>query len=139
MPALTTSSGRAPVMSRWSKVTFPERVATRPLSVPSRVDLPAPLAPIRATSSPSAISRSTPKSTGPASKPAVSPSTWRRGSAFLLAGIALSQVGLDDPAVLEDGAWLTLGQHLAEMEDHGAVADADYHPHHVLDEDHRHS
>src|SRR5256885_1470660 len=44
--------------------TMPLETRTRPESAPNKVDFPAPLAPIRATSSPGASSRSTSKRTG---------------------------------------------------------------------------
>src|SRR5258707_1644063 len=49
-----------PVMSSPSNVIEPERARGLPQIVISRVDLPAPLAPIRVTISPLATSRSTP-------------------------------------------------------------------------------
>src|SRR5919201_3830333 len=137
-PALTILSGRAPVRSRPPTSTRPAVGRTRPEIVPSKVDFPAPLAPISATSSPSLTRRSTPKSTGPAPNPAVRPRTSSSGAsaAFSLsAGIPLSQVSLDDPLVLEALGRIPLRENLAEVQHQRCAADTDDDPHHVLDED----
>ena len=81
IPALTMASGRAFVISRPENAMLPALARTSPLSVPSKVDLPAPFAPTRAMSSPRAISMSISNRTGPAAKPAVRPFTRRSCSA----------------------------------------------------------
>src|SRR5919204_5510067 len=134
-------SGRAPVRSRPPTRTRPAVGRTRPEIVPSKVDFPAPLAPISATSSPLPTCRSTPKSTGPAPKPAVSPCTSSSGVSSaalgLSAGISLSPGSLDDALVLEYLRRIALRQNLAEMQHQRSPADADDDAHHVLDEDDR--
>ena len=57
------SSGGVWVMSRPSKTTAPLLACTSPEMALSRVDLPAPLVPMRATISPSSTSMFTPNST----------------------------------------------------------------------------
>src|SRR5258706_8994500 len=125
MPRRTSASGRAPVTSSPPSVIVPAVARIRPLRTPSRVDFPAPLAPTKAMSSEGAISRSIPNSTGPASKPAVSPRTLSRGSGPGSLRIALSEIGLDHPLVAQHDFRLTLSQHLAGHEHDRPVADAD--------------
>src|SRR5437588_703352 len=117
---------------------------------PSSVDLPAPLAPISATSSPARRSRSTPNSTGPAPKPAVRSRTsssgcspaiglpptpvlpLRGGGRRVSPRVALAEIGLDDAGVTEHVGGRALGQGLAEVQHNRALADADHHAHHAL-------
>src|SRR5712664_4222526 len=122
MPRRTSTSGRALVTSWPASVIVPDVARTRPLRTPSSVDLPAPLAPTRAMSSPGAMSRSMPNSTGPASKPAVRPRTSSRTSGLEALGIALAQVGLDDPLVPQHDLGLSLREDLAGVEDDRAAA-----------------
>ena len=63
MPARATLKGAAPVISRSSNVTEPERALTRPMTVFKVVLLPMPFRPSKATSSPWATSRLIPCST----------------------------------------------------------------------------
>src|SRR5712692_264770 len=129
-PFRTWTSGRALVTSWPPRLTVPEVARTSPLRTPSRVDFPAPFAPTSAISSAGAMSRSIPKSTGPASYPAVSPRTLRSGSGRLEAfGIALAQIGLDHTFVAKHDLRLALGQDLAGVEDDRAAADPDDHAH----------
>jgi hypothetical protein len=60
MRSLAISCVGTAVMSFPSNSIRPERARGRPKIVIIRVDLPAPLAPIRATISPALMSRSTP-------------------------------------------------------------------------------
>src|SRR5258708_14347559 len=111
MPRCTSASGRALVTSSRPNVIVPAVARTRPLSVPSSVDFPAPLAPTSAMSSAAAISSSMPNSTGPAPKPALRPRTLTTGSGLRPFRLALSEVGLDHPLILQHHLRLTLGQH----------------------------
>src|SRR5258708_32828861 len=137
MPRWTSASGRALVTSSPPNVIVPAVARTRPLSVPSSVDFPAPLAPTSAMSSAGAISRSIPNSTGPASKPALRPRTLSRGSGLGPFPIALSEVGLDHPLIRQHHLRLTLGQHATGLEHDRPVADPDDHAHHMPDPHHR--
>src|SRR5437879_1208856 len=137
MPLRTSASGRSLVTSAPASMIVPAAAGTRPLSTPSRVDLPAPFAPTSATSSAGATSRSIPKSTGPAPKPAVSPRTLRSGSGLEAFCIALAQVGLDHSLVPQNDVRLALREDLAEIENDRVPADSDDHAHHVLDQQHR--
>src|SRR5258708_8387626 len=139
-PFRTRTSGRALVTSWPARLIVPEVARTSPLRTPSSVDFPAPFAPTSAISSPGAMSRSIPKSTGPASYPAVSPRTSRSGSGRLEAfRIALAEVGLDHSLVAKHDFRLAIGQDAAGVEDDRAAADPDDHAHDVLDEQHGHS
>src|SRR2546427_1688836 len=102
---------------------LPEVARTSPLSTPSSVDLPAPLAPTSAMSSDAATSRSIPNRTGPASNPAVSPRTASSGSGLSPFRIPLTQIGLDHALVAKHDLGLSLGQDLAEVEDDSTAAD----------------
>src|SRR5216684_326362 len=136
MPFRTRDSGRAWVTSSPASVTVPEVARISPLRAPSKVDFPAPLAPTSATSSACPTSRSIPKSTGPASKPAVRPRTSSRGSGLGAFRISLTEVGLDHALVLEHHLRLALGQDATRLEHDGPAADPDDHAHHVLDQEH---
>src|SRR6266849_8867111 len=136
MPFRTRASGRACVTSSPARVMLPDVARIRPLRAPSSVDLPAPFAPTRATSSPCPTSRSMPKSTGPASKPAVRPRTSSSGSGFGPFRIALPQIGLDHALVAKHDLRLALGQHATRLEHDGPAAHPDDHAHHVLDQEH---
>src|SRR5260370_33982591 len=105
-------------------MTVPAVERTSPLRTPSRVDLPAPLAPTSATSSAGPTSMSIPNSTGPASKPAVSPRTLSSGSGLDSFGIAVAQVGLDHPLVTQHDLRLPPGQDLAARQNCSLAADA---------------
>src|SRR3989475_7207559 len=127
-------------MSRPQIAILPAVAHTSPLRVPSKVDLPAPLAPTSATSSLGAISMSIPKSTGPAAKPAVSPLTRSSGSAVTEPPrVSLAEVGLDDALVAQDDVWRPIGKRPAEVEDDDPLTHADDHTHHVFDEDDGHA
>ena len=60
MPAETIRSGGYPLMVRPSKATLPSPMGTSPEMAFNRVDLPAPLAPMRATILPSGTVKETP-------------------------------------------------------------------------------
>src|SRR2546429_9022591 len=111
---------------------------TKPVRVPSSVDFPAPLEPIKAISSPSRMSMSMPKRTGPLPNPDTRPLTSKRAPDSTIGRhpprVLFAQVGLDHPRVLEYLLGLALDQVLAEIEDHRAFAKAHHHLHHVLDE-----
>ena len=62
MPSATRRCAGVPPSDRPSNPMSPPRTGTRPLMAFSSVDLPAPLAPMMATASPSSTVRSTPKS-----------------------------------------------------------------------------
>ena len=64
-----------------SNVTVPAVAGRRPLTTRSTVDLPAPLVPRRATTSPSETSRSTPNRTGTLPYAASTPRQRERGRA----------------------------------------------------------
>src|SRR2546429_2214339 len=136
-PAATVCSGRCPVTGRPLKTTRPAVTRTSPVSAPSSVDLPAPLAPISATSSPGQMSRSTSNRTGIRRKPASRRRTSSSGSpsGIAAAGVALTQVGLDHPAVAQDLRGRAFQQRPPQVQDQGAVANADDDLHHVLDQD----
>src|SRR4051812_35802113 len=61
MPARRMSSGAPPVMSVPSKTTRPDAGVSRPTIDFSSVDLPAPFAPSKQTSSPARTSSDTPR------------------------------------------------------------------------------
>src|SRR5712691_13142102 len=84
-------------------------------------------------------SRSIPKSTGPASKPAVRPRTSSSGSGLKPFRIALPEVGLDHALVSQHDLRLALGQDATRLEDDGPAADPDDHAHDVLDQKDGHS
>src|ERR1051325_3085136 len=71
------------------KRTSPERASTRPISALSVVDLPAPLRPRRATTSPGATARSIPKRPGERPYPALRP----RASSIAKVHLAHLRVG----------------------------------------------
>src|SRR5438309_2691547 len=138
-PLRTRASGRALVTSSPPSEIVPEVARTRPLKTPSKVDLPAPFAPTSAISSDGSMSRSIPKSTGPASKPAVRPRTSSRVSGLEAVGIALAEVGMDHALVPQHDLRLALRKDVTEVEDDRPAAHADDHAHDVLDKDHRHA
>src|SRR6267378_2475748 len=138
-PLRTSASGRPLVTSSPPSVTVPAVARTNPLSTPSSVDLPAPFAPTSAISSPAAISRSIPNSTGPASNPAFSPRTLSSGSGPEPFRIALPQVRLDHALVAQHHLRLALSQNLPKVEHDRPPADPDDHPHDVLDQQHGHT
>src|SRR5881409_93081 len=135
---MTTASGRTFVMSRPENAIRPALARTRPLRVPSKVDLPAPLAPTSATSSPCAISTSMPNSTGPAANPAVRPLTCSSGSAATEPPcVSLAKVSLDHTLVAQDDVRLPVCQRPPEVENDHSLAHADDDAHDVFDQDHR--
>src|SRR3989441_8985577 len=147
-PLATISSGRRSVMSRPPNRMLPWKTRTSPESAPRSVDFPAPFAPINATSARGCHSTPTSNSPGVAPKPAVTSLTCsscngasaigRRGTfavRFALApGVALAEVRLDDPGVVEDlGGW-TFDERPSEIKDQRVGAHSDDHAHDVFDE-----
>ena len=127
MPRRTMASESAPWIGRPPKLIVPALGTSRPDTVRSTVVLPAPFAPMRATSSPSFTSRQTESSTR----------VLPRWSVTLLSdsiGLLYAEVRLDDPPVGAHLGGPALGDRLAVVEDHDAVGDVHHHVHVVLDE-----
>src|SRR5215510_11512252 len=126
MPRLTISSVEARVRSirrpSVSSTISPAVGATMPMMHLMSVLLPLPLVPRRATVSPSRTSIETPWSTRTAPYPA---STFRTT-------ILLAKVGLLDRRVVYDLLGRALGDPLARVEHHDALAEAHHCPHDVL-------
>src|SRR5438046_5733257 len=129
------SAGSAPWIGRPSNTMRPRVGERRPDTARSVEVLPAPLAPIRQTSSPGCTTRSRPRraTTGPYA-------AWRssRLSNGVRSGAVTggSQVGADNVRVRLDGGGRACGDHAAMVQhDHG-VRDRHDHPHVVLDQEH---
>src|SRR2546421_7309339 len=129
------SAGSAPWIGRPSNTMRPRVGERRPDTARSVEVFPAPLAPIRQTSSPGCTTRSRPRraATGPYA-------AWRssRLSNGVRSGAATGgpQVGADNVRVRLDGGGRACGDHAAMVQhDHG-VRDRHDHSHVVLDQEH---
>ncbi|KAI1697406.1 hypothetical protein Ddc_19716 [Ditylenchus destructor] len=118
-----------------------------PVTALSVVVLPAPLAPIRQTSSPWRTSKSTPLTAWMPPYATLSPSTWRRmlsaivllslcrsGSGVGLVGRMRAQIRFNDLGVALHVRGRALGDLLAVIEHRHPVAQAHYQRHVVLDQ-----
>src|SRR5690349_24084163 len=108
----------------------PARAGTMPNTVRSRVDLPAPFAPMMQTISPSPTVNDTPRSTSTSSYPATTPRSSRSAPSLP------AKVGLDDAGVPPDRRRRPLGDLLTVIEHDDALRDVHHHVHVVLDEQH---
>src|SRR5881628_2414629 len=115
-------------ISRPSKTMRPALGRSRPEIARSVEDLPAPLAPIKQTSSPAATARSIPRSAVTAPYAAATPSIF---------STTRSEVGADDVGVRLHRSRCSLGDHRAVVEDDHGVAESHHDAHVVLDEKHR--
>src|SRR6185503_10738620 len=100
-----------------SKRIEPVRFATMPMIDFSVVVLPAPLRPSSVTTSPSAISKSTPCRMCDSPYQALRPFTSSR------LAIPRPQVGLDHARILGDGGVIALGEDLATLEHRDAIGE----------------
>src|SRR2546426_8644258 len=119
-------------MSRPSKTTRPLWVRTMPKTVFSRVDLPAPLAPMMVTMLPACTRTDTPRSTSTSSYPART--SWRSRSGAP-SRCSTAKVGLDDLRVSADRRRRALGDLLAMVQHHHALGDVHHDLHVVLDQE----
>src|SRR6266542_4253569 len=119
-------------MSRPSKTMRPAVVRTMPKTVFSRVDLPAPLAPMMETMSPAWTRTETPRSTSTSSYPARTSLSSRSGAP---SPCSMAKVGLDDLRVSTDRRRRALGDLLAVVQHHDALGDVHHDLHVVLDEE----
>src|SRR5262249_40933873 len=115
-PRITRRSARSRVMSSPLNRMAPEAIGRSPEIARMVVDLPAPLAPINATISPSPTSRLMPCS------------AWMRPYNRVMSSISSSirrhpQVGRDHLRVVAHLGRRTLGDLLAELQHHDAVGD----------------
>src|SRR5215211_5224751 len=127
MPRMTRRSGRSRVRSLPLKRIFPEATGRRPEMARMVVVLPAPLAPMSATTSPSSTCRVMPCR------------AWMRPYASVMLSSSSSigrhsQVGGDHLRVVTHFGGRTLGDLLSELQHHDAVGNAHDQPHVVLDE-----
>src|SRR5262247_614575 len=127
MPDSRIVAGSKSWISRPSKRMRPVLGRSRPEIARSVEDLPAPLAPIRQTSSPAVTTRSIPRSAMTAPYAAATPSSF---------STTWSEVRADHVGVRLYGHWRALGDHRAVVEhDHG-VAESHHDSHVVLDQKH---
>src|SRR6478736_1709115 len=105
------------IVSAPSKVMDPSRRGTAPMIDLSVVVLPAPLRPSSVTTSPSAISKSTPCRMCDSPYQALRPFTSSR------LAIPRPQVGLDHARILGDGGVIALGEDLATLEHRDAIGE----------------
>src|SRR5258706_14152547 len=131
IPRITRRSARRLVMSCPSNRIRPEATGRSPEMARMVVDLPAPLPPIRATTSPSSTSRLIPCR------------AWIRPYSSVMLSISSSigrypQVSRDHARVVTDLGRDPLGDLLAELQDYDPVADPHHQAHVVLDEQHGH-
>src|SRR5437867_4590027 len=118
-------AGSRPWISRLSKTMRPALGRSSPEIARRVEDLPAPLAPIRQTSSPCAIERSMPRSAATAPYAAATPSTF---------STSRSQIGADDVGMRLHGRRGTLGDDGAVVEHDHRIAESHDDAHVVLDE-----
>src|SRR5882757_4908756 len=120
------ADGDEPPISTPSRVIEPARGRSRPLTVRSTVDLPAPLGPTTQVIISGSSARSTPRRISAAPYPAQTPDSVSTGSR--------PQVGVEDGGVALHGGGSSLGDLRAVVEHDHRVAESHYHMHVVLDE-----
>src|SRR3974390_1840094 len=126
IPKPSTRGGRAPVISLPSKIMDPERGGTSPEMARRAVLLPAPFAPIKATSCPAFTSSEMPRS-------AVTPPYPQTRSRISSMHRSLSEIGLDHCRIIPNDLRRSLGDDSAVVQDDDAIRDAHHHRHVVLD------
>src|SRR5215510_6308772 len=132
IPRRTILSSAIPLSARPSNRTSPLVGFKMPEMVRNRVDLPAPLAPMSATTSPSLTSRLTPRNARMAPYPTCTLSTRSMGSLVLGA-----KVGFDDALISLDRLRRAFGDLLPEVQHRDDVRDLHDHRHIVLDQQDR--
>src|ERR1700691_792431 len=110
----------------------PARNGKRPLIARRVVVLPAPLAPINVTSSPSLTSRETSCNAGTRPYETLIPSTWSMLS-------SLPQIGRDDFGMRLYRSGRTVGDDPPLIENDNRIGNSHHHLHVVLDEHHGHA
>src|SRR5437868_13182520 len=129
MPDFRISTGARPPISLPSKRIDPARGVTRPNTVRSSVDLPAPFAPMIDTTSAGCTATETPRSTSTSSYPATTPSRARSAR-------SPSKVRLDDARIAANRVLRPFRDLLTVIEHDHALGDVHHHVHVVLDEEH---
>src|SRR5262249_11773710 len=129
MPRSRISLGVLRAISSSPNRIRPARACTMPNTVRSRVDFPAPFAPMMQTISPARTASDTPRRTSTSSYPA----TTSRSSS---SAPSAAKVRLDHARVAADHLRWALGDLLAVVEDDHAPGDVHDHVHVVLDQQH---
>src|SRR3989442_1383433 len=133
-PRCTISSGARPSIRSPLKRIAPSRTGTRPRIALMTVVFPAPLGPIRLTTSPAVTTRLTPQSTCKAPYPAPTLSSTSEGAA---SGIRFAEVRLDHRGVTHDVGRATFGDLLAVVQHHDPIGEPHDGAHDVLGDDQR--
>src|SRR6516164_4788580 len=126
MPQASTRGARTPVISLPSKTMDPERGGTSPEMARRAVLLPAPFAPISATSCPAFTSSEMPRS-------AVTPPYPHTRSRISSMHRSLPEIGFDHRRIIPNRLRRSLGNDSAVVQDDDAIRDAHHHRHVVLD------
>src|SRR4029077_2219095 len=126
IPQASTRGGRAPVIFLPSNTMDPERGGTSPEIARRAVLLPAPFAPISATSCPSFTSSEMPRS-------AVTPPYPHTRSQISSMHRSLPEIGLDHRRIIANDLRRAFGNDPAVVQDHDAIRNAHHHRHVVLD------